>query len=166
VAGLNAHAHRVWHARLAPRAPRQLLDKIGFWIAMAGLDAAYQRHLGTLRRVRRAVAGVATTRKQLELQISRLEQQARGQQDASRKATATSQRRLDQQAHTSARGAAEQLASLRRGYAEILAKEQRITAASRRLMTEIDAFRISQQAVKDAYTATEAAAQDARAQIL
>ena len=59
----------------------------------------------------------------------------------------------------------QQLADLRRVYAEILAKEERITAASRRLMNEIDAFRISQQAVKDACTATEAAAQNARAEI-
>lgn len=132
MAGLNAHALRVWHGRLAPSAPRQLLGKIGFWVAMAGLDAAYRQQLGTLRRVRRAVADVATTRKRLELQIGHLKHQAGG--------------RVEQQAHPSARGVAEQLAGQRRVYAGILAEEERITAASRRLMTEIDAFRTSQQA--------------------
>lgn len=89
MAGLNAHALRVWHGRLAPSAPRQLLSKIGFWVAMAGLNAAYHQHPGTLRRVRRAVADVATTRKRLELQIGHLERQAGGRADASRKAMDT-----------------------------------------------------------------------------
>ncbi len=101
MAWLNAHTLRVWYRRLATSTPRQLLSKIGFWVAMAGLDAAYQRHLGTLTRVRRAVADVATTRKRLELQIGDLERQVGGRGDASRKAMHTGQVRFEQQAHLS-----------------------------------------------------------------
>ena len=53
-----------------------LLGKIGFLVALPGLDAAYRQQLVALSRVRRCVATVATSRKRLELQIGDLERQA------------------------------------------------------------------------------------------
>jgi hypothetical protein len=85
-AELNARVLSAWHSSPAST-PCWLLGKIGFWVAVSGMDAAYQGHLAALTRVRRAVADVATWRKRLELQIGELERQADELRDPSRSAT-------------------------------------------------------------------------------
>ncbi len=135
-ARLNAALHSTWRGMPASREASRMLGKIGFWIAQPGLDAAYQQHFAELRRARRAVAGVATSRKRLELQIAELERQS-----------------------GIAPAVTGQLTHLRRRYADMQAKEERVTAASRRLMAEINAFQTGKEATKTAYTAAEEAAQ-------
>jgi phage shock protein A len=134
-ARLSASVHSTWRCMPASREATRMLGKIGFWIARPGLDAAYRQHLGELQRARRAVADVATSRKRLELQIAELERQAETGQDATG-----------------------QLTQLRRRYTDVQAKEERVTAASRRLMAEINAFKTGTEATKTAYTAAEEAA--------
>jgi phage shock protein A len=147
--------------RMPPEAEKWLagvLGKIGFRVALPGLDAAYQQQLVALSRVRRAAADVATSRKRLELHIGDLERQAgeQGSPDSDGDAA--------DQSHTP-RDVTGQLASLRRQYAEMQAKEERITAASRRLMAEVNAFRTGQEATKAAYTAAEEAAEAVWAEV-
>ena len=154
VAGVIAHVSSAWYSSPAPSAPRWVLGKIGFWVAQPGLDAAYQQQLVALTRVRRAAADVATSRKRLELQIGELERQADEQEDPSSKASEASQAGAADRGQT-ARDVTGQLADLRHQYAEMQAKEERITAASRRLMAEIDAFRTGKEATKAAYTAAK-----------
>jgi phage shock protein A len=132
-----------------------VLGKIGFWVARPGLDAAYQQQLVALSRVRRCAAAVATSRKRLELQIGDLERQADEQGDPSIR---DSDGDAADQSHA-ARDVTGQLADLRRQYAEMQAKEERITAANRRLMAEINSFRSGTEATKAAYTAAEEAAE-------
>jgi phage shock protein A len=150
-------AAMAWRSRPATDAQRWLLDKIGLWAAGPGLNAAYRRQLLELTRVRRAVAGVATTRKRLELQIAEVERQASQPGDPDVPAAGASQAGGVDQGQTT-RGITEQLADLRRRYADIQAKERRVTAASVRLQAEIDAFRTGQDATRAAYKAAEEAA--------
>lgn len=150
-AGLNAHVHDAW--RSAP----SWLGKIGFWAARPGLDAADMQHRVMLTRVRRAVADVATSRKRLELRIGELERQADDLADPSRETTDVGQDRTADQDHTTG-GLDLQLAELRRQYADMQAKEDRVTAASQRLMAEVKAFRAGKEATKAAYTSAEQAA--------
>ena len=157
VARLSPHLHRAWHSRPASVAQRWLLGKIGLWAAGPGLDAAYRRQLLELTRVRRAVADLATRRKRLELAISELEWQAGRLTDPGLRAIDASQVDGADQGQT-ARGITEQLDDLRRRYAEIQAKEERVTAASVRLQAEINAFRAGKDTTKAAYTAAEQAA--------
>ena len=135
-ARLKASVRSTWSGMPASREASRMLGKIGFWIAQPGLDAAYQQHFAELQRARRAVADVATSRKRLELQIAELERQA-----------------------DTAQGATGQLTHLRRQYADMQAKEERVTAASRRLMAQVYAFKTGTEATKTAYTAAEEAAQ-------
>ena len=135
-ARLNASVRSTWRGMPASREASRMLGKIGFWIARPGLDAAYQRHFAELQRARRTVASVATSRKRLELQIAGLERQAGTGQDVTG-----------------------QLTQLRRQYADMQAKEERVTAASRRLMAEINAFKTGTDAIRTAYPAAEEAAQ-------
>ena len=53
---------------------------------------------------------------------------------------------------------AEELAELRRQYADLQAKQEGAATVSRRLMAEINAFRTGTEATKAAYTAAEEAA--------
>jgi hypothetical protein len=138
VAELTGRAARTWRNGPGP----ELLGKIGFWVALRGLDAADQGYLAVLPRARRTVAAAAVSAKQLELRIGELEKQA-GQ--AAENAGA--------------------LADLRRDYAEMKAIQQRAAAVSRRLQAEIDAFRQATNAAKAAHTAAEEAAESARAEM-
>lgn len=140
-ARLTAPLHSAWRGGLGSEA-RRALGKIGFWIAQPGLDAACQRQLVALQRSRREVADVATAAKRVELQIAELERWANedGGQD----------------------NTSEQLAELRRQHADLQNSQERATAISRRLMTEINAFRSSKEATKSAYTAAEEVAKTVR----
>ena len=124
---LTAPLRSAWRGRPGNEA-RRMLGKIGFWIAQPGLDAAYQRQLIALQRSRRDVAAVATARKRVELQIAEMEGQADQPPDPGRKGEGADQR------NTSG-----QLAELRRKHANLQAGEERVTAVSRRLITEINA---------------------------
>jgi hypothetical protein len=134
VARLTAPLRNAWRGKPGSEA-RRTLGMIGFWIAQPGLDAACQRLLEALQRSRRDVADVATTAKRLELQIAELERQA--DEDGG------------------GGNATEQLAELRRQHADLLAREERATALSQRLMAEINAFRAGKEATVAAYAAAE-----------
>jgi hypothetical protein len=146
VARLTGPLHSAWRGRPGSDA-RRMLGQIGFWIAQPGLEAAYQRQLVALQASRRDVAAVATARKRLELRIAELAGPggqppgpARKDQDAGQRSTT------------------EQLAELRRQYEAVRSQEERVTAVSRRLMAEINAFRAGQEATKAAYAGAEEAA--------
>jgi hypothetical protein len=145
-ARLAASLHSAWRGRPGSEA-RRTLGQIGFWIAQPGLDTAYQRQLVAFQRSRRNVADVATARKRLELQIAELERQADKPDDPNRKTPDTGQG-----------NSTEQLAELRRQHSGLQAREERVTAVSRRLMAKINAFRAGKEATEAAYTAAEEAA--------
>ena len=164
VARLNAQVNSLWRSSPAASTPRWMLGQIGFWVARPGLDAAYQRQLVALARSRRAVADVATSRKRLELQIGELERRAETLGDPGSPVTGMTQDDAPDQ-HYAPRAVTEQLAHLRRQYADMRAKEERITAASRQLMAEVNAFRVGQENTKAAYLAAEEAAKAVDAEI-
>jgi hypothetical protein len=155
-AGLMARVSSAWHNGAAPSEARQVLGQVGFRIAGPGLDAAYQRQLVALTRARRAVASVATSRKRLELQIAELERNGGQHADPASPSSGASPDGPDLSGTSGSVG--EQLADLRRQYANVQAKEERVTAASRRLMAEVNAFRTGMAATKAAYAAAEDAA--------
>ncbi len=127
--------------------------------ARPDLDAAYERQLQMLTRVRRAVADVATSRKRLELPATQLEQQISKLGEQSRKATEAGHGTLAEEADARRVAVEEQMADLQRKYADMQAEEERITAASQRLQAKVDAFRTRKEAIKAGYTAAQAAAE-------
>jgi hypothetical protein len=129
--------------------------------ARPDLDAAYERQLEMLTRVRRAVADVATSRKRLELQAVQLEQQIGKLGEQSRRAMDAGHGNLADEADARRGAAEEQLADLRSKYADMQAEGERITVASQRLQAKVDAFRTRKEAVKAVYTAAQAAAEAA-----
>jgi phage shock protein A len=158
---VSSHGRKPWHSKPASDAPRWLLGRIGFWIALPGLDAAYQRQRLTLSRVRRAVAAVATSRKRLELQIGKLEQQAGERGGQSRAGTEAGQDGIADEGQVSRDTTSRRLTELRRQYADARAEEERVTAASRRLQAKVNDFLAAREAIEAAYTAAEEAAEAA-----
>jgi hypothetical protein len=113
-----------------------------------GLDHAYQQQLAALSQVRRAVAGAATARKQLELQLGQLTEQVAG--GHGEMASPDIDLRLE---------------ALRRRYTAAQENAQRLFAASHRLQVKIEAFRLAKDAAEAAYVAAQDALHAAQAEI-
>lgn len=163
--GWPGHGRKPWQSKPVSDAPRWLLGRIGFWIALPGLDAAYRRQRLTFSRVRRAVADVATSRKRLELQIGQLAQQVGEPDVQSRPGMETGQGGIADEGQVSRDATGPRLASLRQRYADMQVKEERLNVASRRLMAEMNAFQVAREAIEAAYEGAEEAAQAAWAEV-
>jgi DNA-binding XRE family transcriptional regulator len=120
------------------------------------LDLSYQRQLETLTKVRRGVAGVATSRQRVELQASQLEQGAARLASQRQVALDAGEEDLASDAQAREAGVQEQLSQLRRQLLILTGEEEKLTAASQRLQAKADAFRVQKETIKATYTAAEA----------
>jgi len=120
------------------------------------LDYSYQRQLELLTKVRRGVADVATSRKRVELQMNQLQQQANKLEDQARKALGMGREDLARAALERKASAQGQLNDLQVQYAQLQGEEEKLTVASQRLQSKVDAFRTRKETIKATYTAAEA----------
>src|SRR5271169_3544486 len=120
------------------------------------LDYSYQRQLELLTKVRRGVADVATSRKRVELQMNQLQQQANKLEDQARKALGMGREDLARAALERKASAQSQLNDLQVQYAQLQGEEEKLTVASQRLQSKVDAFRTRKETIKATYTAAEA----------
>jgi phage shock protein A len=128
-------------------------------IVFPDLDAANQRLIETQRRVHRALGTVATSRKRLEIEIRRLEQEVCGLGGQGRLGMETGHDGMAGASEADRDAAERRLDELRLQYAAIELQEERVAAASRRLQVEINAFRDARKTIEAAYTAAEEAAE-------
>ena len=120
------------------------------------LDYSCQRQLEILQKVRRGVADVATSRKRVELQVSKLAETAAKLARQRQDALDSGHEDLAQEARTREAGVQEQLSHLRHQLSTLQREEGKLTAASRRLQAKVDAFRTQKETIKATYTAAEA----------
>jgi phage shock protein A len=120
------------------------------------LDYSYQKQLELLQQVRRGVADVATSRKRLELQLSGLQQSAGKLDDQARQALAVGREDLAREALTRRTAVLAQRTDLETQGASLQAEEEKLTLASQRLQSKVDAFRVRKETIKASYTAAEA----------
>ena len=120
------------------------------------LDYSYQRQLEMLTKVRRGVADVATSRKRVELQMNQLQQQSTKLEDQARKALSMGREDLAREALGRKSSAQTQLNDLQAQYAQLQGEEEKLTVASQRLQSKVDAFRTRKETIKATYTAAEA----------
>jgi phage shock protein A len=107
------------------------------------LDAAYERQLEAMARVRRAVATVATSRKKLELRLEEIQQEP-----------------------TEGEGGAEaELAEVRRQLDAARAEERRVSEASQRLQVRVSALHDAKAAVEAACVAADETARATLAEV-
>jgi hypothetical protein len=120
------------------------------------LDYTYQRQLESLTKVRRGVADVATSRKRVELQAAALERQAGKLAGQRERATEAGRADLAREAQVRETTVLEQLARLREQFLVLTGEEEKLTTASQRLQTKVEAFRTQKETLKASYTAAEA----------
>lgn len=120
------------------------------------LDYSYERQLELLRKVRRGVADVATSRKRVELQANQLDQQVDKLDQQARRALEVGREDLAREALTRKSGVVTQLADLQAQHAQLQEEEEKLVRASQRLQAKVDAFRTRKETIKATYSAAEA----------
>ena len=120
------------------------------------LDYSYQKQLELLQNVRRGVADVATSRKRVELQASKLNSEVERLQNAAQRALESNREDLAREALTRKSGLQGQLDDLQTQHAALQAEEEKLVRASSRLQAKVDAFRTRKETIKASYSAAEA----------
>ena len=120
------------------------------------LDYSYQQQVEMLTRVRRGVADVATSRKRVELQMNQLQKQVQTKENQARTALGQGREDLARAALEQKSSVVGQLSSLQDQYRGLQEQEEKLTLASQRLQSKVDAFRTRKETIKATYTAAEA----------
>ncbi len=120
------------------------------------LDYSYEQQLQMLQRVRRGVADVATSRKRVELQVSRLQQSTGTLQRQAERALVAGREDLAREALTRRTAVAAQISDLETQQTSLKGQEDKLTLAAQRLEGKVDAFRTRKETIKASYTAAEA----------
>ncbi len=120
------------------------------------LDYSYERQLDLLRKVRRGVADVATSRKRVELQAQQMNGEMEKLQSAAQRALSSNREDLAREALTRKAGLQQQLADLQTQHAQLQGEEEKLVRASTRLQAKVDAFRTRKETIKATYSAAEA----------
>ncbi|MDO5082054.1 MAG: PspA/IM30 family protein [Arachnia propionica] len=120
------------------------------------LDYSYERQLDLLRKVRRGVADVATSRKRVELQAQKVNQEMERYTLTAQRALEANREDLAREALTRKQAMAGQLADLQTQHATLQGEEEKLVRASTRLQAKVDAFRTRKETIKATYSAAEA----------
>ncbi|KQX54508.1 MULTISPECIES: PspA/IM30 family protein [unclassified Streptomyces] len=120
------------------------------------LDHSYEQQREMLRRVRRGVADVATSRKRVELQVNQLRQSTGKLQGQAKQALAVGREDLAREALTRRTAVDSQITDLEGQQASLKDQEEKLTLAAQRLEAKVDAFRTRKETIKATYTAAEA----------
>lgn len=120
------------------------------------LDYSYQRQLDLLQKVRRGVADVATSRKRVELQATKLNGEMEKLTLSAQRALEAGREDLAREALTRKSGLAQQLDDLQVQHAQLQGEEEKLVRASTRLQAKVDAFRTRKETIKATYSAAEA----------
>src|SRR6266704_2876074 len=94
--------------------------------------------------------------RQLELQMNQLQQSSTKLEDQARKALGMGREDLARAALERKASAQGQLNDLQAQYAQLQGEEEKLTVASQRLQSKVDAFRTRKETIKATYTAAEA----------
>jgi phage shock protein A len=120
------------------------------------LDYSYEQQLRLLQNVKRGIADVVTSKKRLQLQTSKLEQELVKLEDQARQALAAGREDLARQALERKSAAQQQLRGLDTQIEQLEAQQEKLIASERQLNAKIEAFRSEKEVIKAQYSAAEA----------
>jgi phage shock protein A len=120
------------------------------------LDYSYEKQLEMLQKVRRGVADVATSKKRLELQASKLEQSVAKLDTQARTALQQNREDLARVALERKKSVQLQLQGLDEQRAQLQAEQDKLVVSEQRLTAKVEAFRTRKETIKAQYTAAEA----------
>jgi phage shock protein A len=149
VAGLMQRASTVVKAKLS-----KLLGRMED--PAEQLDYSYEEQLKLLQNVKRGIADVVTSKKRLQLQTNKLEQDLVKLEDQARQALAAGREDLARAALERKSAAQQQLLSLDQQITQLEAQQEKLVASERQLNAKIEAFRSEKEVIKAQYSAAEA----------
>jgi phage shock protein A len=120
------------------------------------LDYSYEQMLEQLQNVKRGVADVVTSKKRIELQQQKLEQNVVKLETQARQAVAANRDDLAKQALERKAVAQQQLQSMDTQVQQLGDQQEKLVAAQQQLETRIESFRSQKEVLKAQYSAAEA----------
>ena len=120
------------------------------------LDYGYQKQVEMLQNVKKGIADVATSKKRLQMQSSKIEQQVVKLDTQARQALSQGREDLARMALERKTLAQTELQSLDTQVKELEAQQEQLTANERKLRTKIEQFRTKKEVIKAQYSAAEA----------
>ncbi|PSR22605.1 MAG: phage shock protein A [Sulfobacillus acidophilus] len=120
------------------------------------LEYSYQKQVEQLQNIRRGIAEVVTSKKRLELQMSRLQQSAAQQDENARDAVRANRDDLAQEALARKQGLESQMAGLQTQIDDLAREEARLTDLQQKLQTKVESFRTQKEVIKAQYSAAQA----------
>ncbi|SFM14108.1 PspA/IM30 family protein [Methanolobus profundi] len=120
------------------------------------LDYSYEKQLEMLQDVKRGVAEVATSKKRLQLQRSKLSQSIEKLDSQAREAISVDREDLARLALERKSGLSVQIQGLDQQIADLEKEQEKLVAAEKRLSTKVEVFRTKKETIKAQYSAAEA----------
>lgn len=120
------------------------------------LEYSYERQLEMLQNVKRGIVEVVTSKKRLELQASRLQDNINRLDGQARQALAANREDLTRIALQRKQLAVVQLQGLDAQISDLEHEQQKLATAEQRLTAKIEAFRTRKEVIKAQYAAAEA----------
>ena len=123
------------------------------------LDYSYEKQLELLQNVKKGIADVVTSKKRLQMQAGKLEQQVVKLDTQARQALSAGNEELARAALERKQLAQTELQSLDQQVTELEDQQQRLTESEAKLRAKIEAFRTKKEVIKAQYSAAEAQVQ-------
>jgi phage shock protein A len=120
------------------------------------LDYGYNKQLEHLQNVKKGIADVVTSKKRLQMQSSKLEQQVVKLDTQARQALSQGNEDLARTALERKTVAQTELQSLDQQVTELEAQQQALTQSEEKMRAKIEAFRTKKEVIKAQYSAAEA----------
>jgi phage shock protein A len=120
------------------------------------LDYSYEMQVESLHKVKRGVADVTTSKKRLELQKAKLEQNIQKLTEQAKEALRIGREDLAKLALERKKQLDLELESLNQQIGELQKEQDKLTAIEKRLSLQVDAFRTKKETIKAQYSAAEA----------
>lgn len=132
----------------------KILDK--FEDPRETLDYSYEKQLELLQNVKRGVAEVTTSKKRLELQKVKLEQNIQKLDEQAREAVKAGREDLARIALERKSTSQAEIGSLTKQIADIAREQEKLMVTEKRLSAKIESFRSTKETIKAQYSAAEA----------
>ena len=120
------------------------------------LEYSYQKQMELLQNVKKGIADVVTSKKRLQLQSDKLEQQVVKLDTQARQALSAGNEELARAALERKQVAQTELQGLDQQVAELEAQQEKLTDSEQKLRGKIEAFRTKKEVMKAQYSAAEA----------
>ena len=120
------------------------------------LEYSYQKQMELLQNVKKGIADVVTSKKRLQLQQQKLEQQVVKLDTQARQALAANREDLARLALERKQNTQTELQSLDTQIAELEDQQQKLTESEAAMRAKLEAFRTKKEVIKAQYSAAEA----------